>query len=234
MKPIDEVLQSTALALGRSLERVFADLAVLDKATTDILAAPGTSRTKLESLRPVVEDIVLKHGGLVDSAGVSVARGLFSDADAWHQWWSLVGGRLVFIPHNLNPASINYYDYTEMTWYERPLASGRPELIGPYIDFGGADMKIVTASRPVLHEQRTVAVAGADLSMESIERTFLLNLGRRDEHVALITETGKVVASNSARFAPGTRFEGPHGGPGSVPVPVADLSTAPWRLIVAG
>ncbi|MFE5837974.1 cache domain-containing protein [Arthrobacter sp. NPDC056493] len=234
MKPIDEVLQSTALALGRSLERVFADLAVLDKATTDILAAPGTSRTKLESLRPVVEDIVLKHGGLVDSAGVSVARGLFSDADAWHQWWSLVGGKLVFIPHNLNPASINYYDYTEMTWYERPLASGRPELIGPYIDFGGADMKIVTASRPVLHEQRTVAVAGADLSMESIERTFLLNLGRRDEHVALITETGKVVASNSARFAPGTRFEGPHGGPGSVPVPVADLSTAPWRLIVAG
>ncbi|MFE4545364.1 cache domain-containing protein [Arthrobacter sp. NPDC056727] len=231
MKPIDEVLQSTARALGESLERVFADLAVLDKATTDILAAPGTSRTKLESLRPVVEDIVLKHDGLVDSAGVSVARGLFSDADAWHQWWSLVGGKLVFIPHNLNPASINYYDYTEMTWYERPLASGRPELIGPYIDFGGADMKIVTASRPVEHGQRTVAVAGADLSMESIERTFLLNLGRRDEHVALITETGKVVASNSARFAPGTRFEGPYVGPGSVPVPVVDLATPPWRLV---
>jgi hypothetical protein len=233
VKPIDEVLQSTARALGQSLERVFADLAVVDKATTDILAAPGTSRTKLESLRPVVEDIILKHGGLVDSAGVSVARGLFTDADAWHQWWSLIGEKLVFIPHNLNPASINYYDYTEMTWYERPLASGHPELIGPYIDFGGADMKIVTASRPVLHDQRTVAVAGADLSMESIERTFLLNLGRRDEHVALITETGKVVASNSARFAPGTRFEGPRGGPGTVPVPVAGLPTPPWRLIVA-
>jgi hypothetical protein len=231
VKPIDEVLQSTALALGQSLERVFADLAVLEKATTDILAAPGTSRTKLESLRPVVEDIVLKHGGLVDSAGVSVARGLFSDADAWHQWWSLVGGKLVFIPHNLNPASINYYDYTEMTWYERPLASGRPELIGPYIDFGGADMKIVTASRPVLHEERTVAVAGADLSMESIERTFLLNLGRREEHVALITETGKVVASNSARFAPGTRFEGALGAPGTVTVAVADLATPPWHLV---
>jgi hypothetical protein len=233
VKPIDEVLQSTARALGQSLERVFADLAVLEKATTDILAAAGTSRTKLESLRPVVEDIVLKHGGLVDSAGVSVAQGLFTDADAWHQWWSLVGGKLVFIPHNLNPASINYYDYTEMTWYERPLASGRPELIGPYIDFGWADMKIVTASRPVLQEKRAVAVAGADLSMESIERTFLLNLGRRDEHVALITETGKVVASNSARFAPGTRFEGPHGSPGSVPVQVADFPTPPWRLIVA-
>lgn len=231
MKSDDEVLQSTARALGQSLERVFADLVVLDKATTRILAEPGTSRTKLESLRPVVEDIVLKHGGLVDSAGVSVARGLFSDADAWHQWWSLIGGKLVFIPHNLNPASINYYDYTEMTWYERPLASGRPELIGPYIDFGGADMKIVTASRPVLHEHRTVAVAGADLSMESIERTFLLNLGRRDEHVALITDTGKVVASNSARFAPGTRFEGSPNGPGSVPVPVADLATPPWHLV---
>jgi hypothetical protein len=231
VKPIDEVLQSTARALGQSLERVFADLKLLAGATTDILAAPGTSRTKLESLRPVVEDIVTRHAGLVDSAGVSVTPGLFTDADAWHQWWSLVGGKLVFIPHNLNPASINYYDYTEMTWYERPLASGQPELIGPYIDFGGADMKIVTASLPVQHEQRTVAVAGADLSMESIERTFLLNLGRRDEHVALITETGKVVASNSARFAPGTRFEGPRSGPGSLPVPVADLATPQWRLV---
>ncbi|MFC7846982.1 hypothetical protein ACFUTU_00745 [Arthrobacter sp. NPDC057388] len=82
-----------------------------------------------------------------------------------------------------------------------------------------------------MHEQRTVAVAGADLSMESIERTFLLNLGRRDEHVALITETGKIVASNSARFAPGTRFEGPRSGPGTVTVPVADLATSPCHLV---
>jgi hypothetical protein len=224
VKPSDQVLELTAAALGHSLEGVFSDLERLAKATTRALGAPGTSKSKLEALRPVVEDIVLKHRGLVDSAGVSVARGVFNDADAWHQWWSLV---------NLNPASINYYDYTEMPWYERPMASGRPELIGPYIDFGGADMKIVTASRPVEYGQRTVAIAGADLSMESIERTFLLNLGRRDEHVALITDSGKVVASNSARFAPGTRLESLGLRPGSVPVPVASLASPPWRLIIA-
>ena len=62
----------------------------------------------------------------------------------------------MFIPHNLNPASINYYDYTEMTWYERPLTSGQPELIGPYMDFGGADMKTlyVTAGK-TLYKLRT-------------------------------------------------------------------------------
>jgi hypothetical protein len=157
------------IGLGVTVQsrRLYADLAVLADATTDILAAPGTSRTKLESLRPVVEDIVTGQAGLVDSAGVSVTAGLFSDADAWHQWW-----------------------------------------------------------RPVLQDQRTVAVAGAGLSMESIERTFLLNLGRREEHIALITETGNVVASNSARFAPGTRFAGPHSGPGSVPA--ADCPAARW------
>jgi hypothetical protein len=92
-------------------------------------------------------------------------------------------------------------------------------------------MKVVTASLPVKHGQRTVAVAAADLSMESIERTFLLNLGRRDEHVAPITETGKVVASNSVRFAPGTRLQGARSGPGSVPVPAADVPAPPWRLV---
>ena len=79
-----------------------------------------------------------------------------------------------------------------------------------------------------------VAVAGADLSMDFVERAFLRSLGRREEHIALITESGKVVASNSARFAPGTRFEGTPGGLASVPVPVEALATPPWQLIVAG
>ena len=73
---------SSALALGQRLERVFADLAVLARATTDILAAPGTSCTKLESLKPAVEDIVTRQAGLVDSPGLSVTPGLFTDADA--------------------------------------------------------------------------------------------------------------------------------------------------------
>ena len=177
------------------------------------------------ALKPVVDKVIAGLDGLVDSAGVSVVPGVLADADSWHQWWSLVKGKLVFIPHNLNPASIKYYDYTNMTWFERPAASGGPELTGPYIDFGGADVKVVTASRPVLRGNETVAVAGADLSLEQIQRSFLLGLGRRDEHIALITETGKIVASNSARFAPGTRYEGEREGP--VPVAVPSLASPP-------
>ena len=230
---LTKVLDSTAEALARCLDGVFADLSVLADATTGILAASGPSRGALESLRPVVERLVMEQGGLIDSAGVSVTPGLLRDADAWHQWWSLVGGRLVFVPHNLNPSSVNFYDYTEMTWFQRPFASGHPELTGPYIDFGGAfDMKVVTAARPVVSGADTVAVAGADLSMGFIERVFLRSLGPRDEHVVLITETGKVVASNSARFAPGTRFETPRGDVPSVPVASGDLASPPWLLVV--
>lgn len=233
MKSLDKVLHSTSTTLARRLDKVFADLEVLAEATVKIISPSGTSRAMLEALKPVVERIVVEEGGLVDSAGVSVAPGLLTDATTWHQWWSFIGGQLVFIPHNLNPASINYYDYTEMTWFARPLSSGRPELTGPYLDFGGANMKVVTASKPVLHESLTAGVAGADLSMDFIERTFLGGLGRRTEHIALITETGKVVASNSARFAPGTRFEGPRAELDSVPVEVAGLAAPPWHLIVA-
>ena len=234
MSAPESAMKSTAASLGQRLDRVFADLMVLAEKTTGIIASSGTSRNMLEALKPEVARIVEDQAGLVESAGVSVIPGLLDDADTWHQWWSLIDGQLVFVPHNLNPASINYYDYTEMTWFERPLASGHPELIGPYLDFGGANTKIVTASRPVVIESRTVAIAGADLTMDFIERIFLRNLGRRDEPIALITETGKVVASNSARFAPGTRFERPEEHPGSVPVPVTELAASPWRLIVAG
>ncbi|MDQ0862886.1 hypothetical protein [Arthrobacter globiformis] len=51
------------------------------------------------------------------------------------------------------------------------LTSGQPGLIGPYIDFGGADMKIVTASRPVLQEKRAVAAAGAPQRFRLSSRT---------------------------------------------------------------
>jgi hypothetical protein len=234
MRSVDRVRRSAATALGQLLDGVFADLALLAGETTRIVSDSGVSRGALEELKPAVGRMVVRHGGLVDSAGVSVVPGLLSDAETWHQWWSLVRGHLVFIPHNLNPASLDYYDYTEMTWFERPLASGRPELTGPYLDFGGADIKVVTAARPVLLGERTVAVAGADLSMDAIERAFLRNLGRVEEPVALVTATGKVVASNSARLAPGTRLQDPMAGPAAAPVTVAALGAAPWHVIVAG
>lgn len=226
---LETALRSTAASLSHDLEAVFAQLVGLADVAAEILAGPHASRTALESLKPVVDKVIARLDGLVDSAGVSVVPGVLGDADSWHQWWSLVKGRLVFIPHNLNPSSINYYDYTNMTWFERPVASGDPELTGPYIDFGGADVKVITASRPVLRGKETVAVAGADLSLERIERLFLLGLGRRDEHIALITETRKIVASNSARFAPGTRYEGEREGP--VPVTVPSLASPPWYLL---
>ena len=231
MTGFDSILDATANTFTLRLEAVFAEVARLAEVSASILTQPDTSRTSLESLKTVVDTLVAGQEGLVDSAGISVVPGVLPDADAWHQWWTAVKGKLVFIPHNLNPASVNYYDYTDMTWFERPLASGGPELTGPYIDFGGADMKVVTASVPVMDGLRALAVAGADLSMEEIERIFLRSLGRRKEDIALVTATGKVVASNSARFAPGTRFEGDPGGSASRPVHVAGLATAPWRLV---
>lgn len=233
MTGLDNVLHATAQAINLRLESVFAGLVQLADVSASILGKPGVQRSALEALKPVVDRVVAGQEGLVDSAGISVLPGMLADAEACHQWWTLVKGKLVFIPHNLNPASINYYDYTDMTWFERPLASGGPELIGPYIDFGGADMKVVTASLPVMQGTRALAVAGADLSMESIEHIFLKNLGRRQEDIALVTVTGKVVASNSARFAPGTRFEAGSSSKVSVPVLVAGLNNAPWQLVAA-
>ncbi|MFF2345822.1 cache domain-containing protein [Pseudarthrobacter sp. NPDC058119] len=233
MTALDGVLEATAQALSVRLESVFTSLGQLAEVSASILGTPGIQHSALEALKPVVDRVVAGQGGLVDSAGISVVPGVLADADAWHQWWSLVKGKLVFIPHNLNPASVNYYDYTDMTWFEQPLASGGPELIGPYIDFGGADMKVVTASLPVMQGSRALAVAGADLSMDGLERIFLKSLGRRQEDIALVTVTGKVVASNSARFAPGTRFEGGTPSKVSVPVTITGPANAPWQLVAA-
>ena len=124
MTAATKALSATAGVLGRLIDGVYAGLATVADEAARIMSAAEVSRGMLEPLKPVVERFVRAQDGLVDSAGASTVPGQLTDAKTWHQWWSLVDGQLIFITHNLNPASVNYYDYADMTRFERPVTPG--------------------------------------------------------------------------------------------------------------
>lgn len=229
MTALEPAVQATAQTLGELLDSILADLNALVTQAAQLIAS-SPSAVALEALRPLVEQMLGKYEGLIDGAGVATAPGILRDEDTWLQWWRLDGTRIVFTPHNLNPASLNYYDYTDMTWFQRPVVSGEPEVTGPYIDFGGTDIKVITAAMPVDHEPGKRSVVGADLSLDHLEKRFLQSLGARPESIALVSESGKIITSNTARLISGTRLDAGNPPALSQPVLAARMSRSPWRI----
>ncbi|HKU35585.1 MAG TPA: cache domain-containing protein [Paenarthrobacter sp.] len=228
-EPLNEAAQEAADVLARSLDAVFESLQVLREAAGPLLNSPKVTSLDLMLLEPTVRELIDRHRGLVDGAGLAVAPGLLGDAETWMQSWHTHGGQPSFTRHNLNPASVNYYDYTHTSWYQRPVASGQAVLTGPYWDFGGTDTTIITASLPVPGPENKVSVVAADLSVHHLEVTFLRALGKQDLPVALVSESGKVVASNSARYAVG-RTAAADVSARSVALPMKSL-TDPWQVV---
>ena len=227
MKSLDEVLHSTAPPLASASTGSSPTWRSWPKRPRRSLPLQDTSRSMLEALRPVVESIVVQAGWprrqrrSFGASGTAQRRRNVAPMVEPHR------GAVGFRPPQSQSClgqllRLHRNDMVRAAPGVRPPRAHRP----------------VPGLRRRRHEDRhgaqagacadphTAAVAGADLSMDFIERAFLRSLGRRDEHIALITETGKVVASNSARFAPGTRFEGPRAGLVGAR-PVADLAVSP-------
>lgn len=226
-EPLIEAAKEAADVVAQILDGVFESLHILREAAEPLLSSAKVDSTELMLLEPAVRALVDRHGGLVDGAGVAVAPGLLADAETWMQSWHTHGGELGFTRHTLNPASVNYYDYTHMSWYQQPVATGAAVLTGPYWDFGGTDTTIVTASLPVLGRDHVVSVVAADLSVHHLEVTFLRALGKQDVPVALVSHNGKVVASNSARYGIGRTLGGVK--EPSITLPFRSLDD-PWHI----
>jgi hypothetical protein len=90
-----------------------------------------------------------------DGAGFVAAPGVITGKDRHLEWWQRTasgdGGPDEFarIRLNLDPESIDLYDYLDMDWFTIPQREGRPHVYGPYIDFSGADRYVVTMTVPV-------------------------------------------------------------------------------------
>lgn len=237
--PQQAAMNEAAKKIGSLLDEVFNGLSTLVPLVGVIAASGCTVRSDLDVLRAPVEELILTAGGLVDGAGVAAAPGLLDNTEKWLQWYRRGrSGEVEFTSHSFNPISVSYYDYTAMSWFQVPVATGQPSLAGPYIDIGGTDLKIVTASVPVVHTVELCSVIAADLSLDFLESVFLRALGRRHGQILLVTQSGKVVASNTARHTVGTLLDVERRDDAyialAIDIPTSCNLANPWRVLALG
>lgn len=141
---------------------------------------------------------------------------------------------------NLDPESIDLYDYLDMDWFTVPERDGRGYVYGPYVDFSCANRYVITITAPVFDstgvdragsEREFLGVAGVDIRMSHLEPDLLAILRSVTAPAVLVTAERRVVAANTAHWISGTRLGRlPAAGDGTFAAVTDVGADSGWRL----
>jgi len=242
------------------LEHVFAAASAIGDAFAaqrrDCIAA-GTALTadRLGGLREVIWQ-QLGQLPAADGAGVVAAPGVVEGKHRHLEWWQRTADDstpdgYARIRLNLDPESIDLYDYLDMDWFTVPQREGRRYVYGPYVDFSGADRYVVTITAPVFDStvfdgtvsdragsaaagsgaREFLGIAGADIRMSHLEPDLLAILRSVPVPAVLVTAERRVVAANTAHWISGTRLDRlPAPGDGTFAAVTEIGADSGWRL----
>jgi hypothetical protein len=174
-----------------------------------------------------------------DGAGIVAAPGVVAGKHRHLEWWQRgaageggTGGEsFARIRLNLDPESIDLYDYLDMDWFTVPGRERRRYVYGPYVDFSGADRYVLTMTVPVADGPEFLGVAGVDLRMSHLEPELLAALRAVTVPAVLVTAERRVVAANTPRWISGTRLDRlPAPGDGAFDAVTAVGADSGWLL----
>ncbi|MBO9520606.1 MAG: PDC sensor domain-containing protein [Nocardioidaceae bacterium] len=204
-------IEELAGAVAEVVEPAFARLA--DVAGT-VAAGPARRPWAEADLAPVRERLValVAEDAMLVGLGFVAAPGIVEDRERYLLWWERKDDRLSRLRLNFDPSSIDVYDYLQMEWYQEARGGRDRVAFGPYVDYSGSGLYIVTATVPVRVDGEFVGVAGADLVASELERRLVTVLQRAGRDAVLVGPERRVVAANTPRWVVGTRLP-------SMPVP---------------
>jgi Cache domain len=225
----EHLLAAVTAAIGQVLEPV----TEVGQAMTTLAAAASAGRRPLRradlaALRPLVARVLARHHGFAAGAGVVLAPQALADAPRWIDWWWADRG-IGQLQVDLDPGSAEFYDYTTTEWYREPARTGQPCIAGPYVDYICTREYTFTVAVPVVDDGRFMGVAGADILAGEVERMVLpglSRLGRASRPAVLVSGSGRVIASSSARILPGEVL-----GPGGQGGTMTAAGPLPWMLL---
>lgn len=169
----------------------------------------GVGRRDLEVLRPLISSELAAHPHFVGCgfvAGIDVLR------DAHRYWeWLAPDGESGGPPRPLRLQTGHQggetYAYEQMEWFST-ARDGSRTVVGPYMDFAGADRLVLTFAHPVMHHDRFIGVTGADVPVGAFEALLNRTIMSTPEPVAVVNREGRVIVSNSADAFPAERLRG--------------------------
>jgi methyl-accepting chemotaxis protein-like sensor len=229
-EPLAE-LDAAAARVRAALEAQFGPVqaigaAFLEQRRQCLAAGAPLSPERLAGMREVIWH-QLRLLPAADGAGVVAAPGVVAGKERHLEWWQRThtagggaagagaaeggagdgaGEGFARIRLNLDPESIDLYDYLDMDWFTVPRQERRRCVYGPYVDFSGADRYVLAMTVPVADGGEFLGVAGADVLMARLEPELLAALRDVAAPAALVTAERRVIAANTPRWISGTRL----------------------------
>ncbi len=196
---------------------------------------PAQRKLREDDLAPAAALIkeVLPGDELLVGMGFVADPGVVAGEEHFLLWWQLRGGKAARLRLNLDAASPDLYDYTQMPWFALARQERRGVVHGPYVDYAGSDLFTMTAAVPVVADGMFLGVAGVDLQFLELDRRLVRLLRPAGTDACVIDAVGRVIATNNARWVVSSRFK-------QLPVPgrdgVAHLVAVPgdygWSLVI--
>lgn len=191
----------------------------------NILNLTASSR---RSMKEAASQYLQRHP-VVDGCGMIFAQSAL-DIKAGHlEWWVREDeSRFARYSFGVVPGGDRYYDYEQHEWFVRAYEGNRSTAVGPYIDYLGVEVYVVTLTVPAVVKGRRVGAIGNDLQVDDLERELLPLIADCDSDIVLLSRFGNVLVSNTAEYLPGERVAETPAGFRLVPLPDA---TDGWNVM---
>jgi hypothetical protein len=213
MSTVTTELASLAAAASAVLEPTYARLEAL--AATVAGSHPASTGWTERELGPVADEAarLIAEDAITVGFGYVAAPGDVDGKERFLAWWQRTGAGISRLRLNFDPTSIDVYDYLEMEWFQL-AKDGQPRVAyGPYVDYSGSELYIVTATVPVHTAGRFVGVAGADLLVSELEKRLVTVLQTASADAAVVSGERRLIAANSSRWVVGARLPQVPGAP---------------------
>ncbi|MFV2176240.1 cache domain-containing protein [Actinomadura sp. LOL_016] len=228
-----------ARAASDMLEPVFARLSRIAEAVAESRppGGDGWSEAHLDGVQSLLREL-LAEDRLAVGFGFAAAPGQIDGEDRYMAWWQRQGELAVRLRLNFDPTSIDVYDYLQMEWFKPAQQSRRRVAYGPYVDYSGSELYVVTAAVPITVDGRFLGVSGVDLAVGELERRLIGVLRGAPTDAVIVNAERRVIAANTPRWVIGALLphmptsSGTAGGGAFVDVVELPLSTG-WVLALA-
>lgn len=199
-------VDALAAAVSQVLEPTYRQLESL--AATVAESHPSAGGWTERQLAPVADATVamIAEDPITVGFGYVAAPGDVDGKERFLAWWQRSGDQVSRLRLNFDPTSIDVYDYLEMEWFQLARDGQRRVAYGPYVDYSGAGLYVVTATVPVHIDGRFVGVVGADLLVEELERRLVAVLQSVAEDAVVVSGERRVIAANTPRWVVGARL----------------------------
>lgn len=199
--------------IGDVVDEVFASLDAMERDVAGYWAAAVSTNSRppgreaVAKLQPLITERLAQDDVPINGCGIVFEPGAVHETGLILEWWRHdrhEGVRRLEL--DFNPTSERFYDYTRMSWFQVARDEGRRTVVGPYVDLHGSDVYVLTFASPLVVGSRFIGIVGADVPLANFERHLTEPLRRLQGEALLVTEEGRILATSSASWTPGTLF----------------------------